>query len=503
MKPASTLAAVLLAAGVVLALSAPRAQAPQAGDEPLRPRIHFTPPRYFMNDPNGLVYYKGEYHLFYQHNPFGEEWGHMSWGHAVSRDMLHWQHLPVALSEEGGVMIFSGSAVVDTRNSSGLCHADAADPSCLIAIYSGDGLGKETQNIAFSNDRGRTWTKYRGNPVIDLGRKDFRDPKVFWHAPTGRWIMATVLAGEHKVRFFGSNDLIKWETLSDFGPAGATGGAWECPDLFELSVEPSNERRWVLVVNINPGGVAGGSGTQYFVGAFDGVTFTNENASARTLWADYGKDFYASQSFSDIPAADGRRIWMGWISNWAYANAEPTVRWRGAQSIPRTLALKRSSDGVRLVQRPIDELRDLRVGEAAVVAGSSALPPSAEIELTLTRSDGPVGLRIFNEAGEEVTIGATSSPSEVFIDRQRSSAGPAFHADYPGRHAGPAQWKDGKLSLRIVFDRSVMEVFAADGTTVLTERAYPTRQFDRLELHPPGRTGGATARLWELRSSMP
>ena len=502
MKPASTLA-LLLAAGVVLSLSAPRAQAPQSGDEPLRPRIHFTPPRYFMNDPNGLVYYKGEYHLFYQHNPFGEKWGHMSWGHAVSRDMLHWQHLPVALGEENGVMIFSGSAVVDSRNSSGLCQAAGADSSCLIAIYSGDGFGKETQNIAFSNDRGRTWTKYRGNPVIDLGRKDFRDPKVFWHAPTGRWIMATVLADEHKVRLFGSSDLIKWDTLSDFGPAGATGGAWECPDLFELPVEPSKEQRWVLVVNINPGGVAGGSGTQYFVGAFDGVTFTNENASGRTLWADYGKDFYASQSFSDVPPADGRRIWMGWISNWAYANDEPTVRWRGAQSIPRALALQRSSEGVRLVQRPIDELRDLRVGEAAVVAGSARLPPSAEIELTLARSDEPVGLRLFNEAGEEVTIGATASPSEVFIDRQRSSAGPVFHADYPGRHAGPAQWKDGKLSLRVFFDRSVVEVFAADGATVLTERAYPTRPLDRVELHPSGRTGGATARLWELRKSMP
>ena len=502
MKPASTLA-LLLAAGVVLSLSAPRAQAPQSGDEPLRPRIHFTPPRYFMNDPNGLVYYKGEYHLFYQHNPFGEKWGHMSWGHAVSRDMLHWQHLPVALGEENGVMIFSGSAVVDSRNSSGLCQAAGADSSCLIAIYSGDGFGKETQNIAFSNDRGRTWTKYRGNPVIDLGRKDFRDPKVFWHAPTGRWIMATVLADEHKVRLFGSSDLIKWDTLSDFGPAGATGGAWECPDLFELPVEPSKEQRWVLVVNINPGGVAGGSGTQYFVGAFDGVTFTNENASGRTLWADYGKDFYASQSFSDVPPADGRRIWMGWISNWAYANDEPTVRWRGAQSIPRTLALQRSSDGIRLVQRPIDELRDLRAGEAAAVAGSARLPPSAEIELTLARSDEPVGLRLFNEAGEEVTIGATASPSEVFIDRQRSSAGPAFHADYPGRHAGPAQWKDGKLSLRVFFDRSVVEVFAADGATVLTERAYPTRPLDRVELHPSGRTGGATARLWELRKSMP
>jgi fructan beta-fructosidase len=494
-------AALLFGAGVVLSLGVPHAQAPQAGDEPLRPRVHFTPPRYFMNDPNGLVYYKGEYHLFYQHNPFGETWGHMSWGHAVSRDMLHWEHLPVALSEENGVMIFSGSAVVDARNSSGLCHADGDDHSCLIAIYTGHGLGKQTQNIAFSNDRGRTWMKYRGNPVIDLGIDGFRDPKVLWHAPTSRWIMVTVLADQHKVRLFGSMDLIKWDRLSDFGPAGATGGAWECPDLFDLAVEPSNERRWVLVVNINPGGVAGGSGTQYFVGAFDGRTFTNDNAPARTLWADYGKDFYASQSFSDIPAADGRRIWMGWISNWAYANEEPTVRWRGGQSIPRALALRRGPEGIRLVQRPIDELSALRSGEAAVVAGDVALPASAEIELTLT-TDSLAGLRLFNAAGEEVTIGATSSPSEVFIDRRRSSAGTTFHPEYPARHAGPAQWQEGKLPLRVFFDRSVVEVFAGDGGTVLTERVYPTHPLDRAALQPSGRSG-ASARLWELRQSMP
>ena len=280
------------ALAIALAGAAPRQD---AALEALRPRFHFTPARNFMNDPNGLVFYKGEYHLFYQHNPFGQIWGHMSWGHAVSQDMLHWQHLPVALAEQGGVMIFSGSAVVDWNNTSGFCQPVGADRSCLVAIYTGHSPGKQTQNLAYSNDRGRTWIKYAANPVVDLGLKDFRDPKVFWHAPTSRWVMATVLADQHKVRFFASPDLKRWQMLSDFGPAGATGGVWECPDLFPLPVDNnSNEIRWVLDVDINPGGVAGGSGGQYFVGSFDGTRFLNENPSSTTLWVDYGKDFYAT-----------------------------------------------------------------------------------------------------------------------------------------------------------------------------------------------------------------
>ena len=369
---------------VALAIALPGAAPRQdAALEALRPRFHFTPARNFMNDPNGLVFYKGEYHLFYQHNPFGQAWGHMSWGHAVSRDMLHWEHLPVALREEDGVMIFSGSAVVDWNNTSGFCEPVGDDRSCLVAIYTGHGRGKQTQNLAFSNDRGRTWTKYASNPVVDLGLRDFRDPKVFWHAPTSRWVMVTVLADQHKVRFFGSPDLKRWEVLSDFGPAGATGGVWECPDLFALPVDDKpDETRWILDVDINPGGVAGGSGGQYFIGSFDGTRFVNENPPATTLWADYGKDFYASLSFSDIPPADGRRIWMGWISNWQYANEEPTVIWRGAQSMPRALALRRLPDGVRLVQQPVTELRSLRTSPAPIaVVDSMALPESAEIEL--------------------------------------------------------------------------------------------------------------------------
>ena len=475
--------------------------------EPLRPQFHFTPASNFMNDPNGLVYYKGEYHLFYQHNPFGQTWGHMSWGHAVSRDLLHWEHLPVALREEGGVMIFSGSAVVDRENSSGFCQADGADRSCLVAIYTGHGLGKQTQNLAYSNDRGRTWTKYAGNPVIDLGLKDFRDPKVFWHEPTRRWVMVTVLADQHKVRFFGSADLKRWERLSDFGPAGATGGVWECPDLFALPVDGDPARtKWVLDVDINPGGIAGGSGGQYFIGRFDGTTFVNDNPPGHTMWVDYGKDFYATISFADLPESDGRRIWMAWISNWLYANQEPTVIWRGAQSVPRALSLRQLPDGIRLVQAPVAELTTLRTTAApAVVADRVELPGSAEIEIEITRGNWrEAGIRLANAAGEEVVFGVTSKPLEVFVDRRRSRRR-SFHKDYPGRHAGPVRWRDDKITLRVFFDRSVVEIFANDGETVLTERVYPTQPLDRLELLPAkneGRTA-TSARLWTLRSVWP
>jgi fructan beta-fructosidase len=492
---------VLKLAPAALAALTLLAGQPAAYDEPLRPRFHFTPARNFMNDPNGLVFYKGEYHLFYQHNPFGETWGHMSWGHAVSPDMLRWQHLPVALPEEGGVMIFSGSAVVDWHNSSGFCEARGDDRSCLVAVYTGHGHGKQTQNLAYSNDRGRTWTKYAKNPVIDLGLKDFRDPKAFWHEPTRRWIMVTVLPDQHKVRFFASPDLKTWRALSDFGPAGATGGVWECPDLFELPIETEpGGTRWVLDVDINPGGIAGGSAGQYFVGTFDGTRFVPDDPPDRTLWADYGKDFYASISFSDPPAGDGRRIWMGWISNWLYANDEPTSPWRGAQSVPRTLTLRRTPEGLRLVQKPIVELEALRTStQPRAVTGSAVLPPSADIVLEVTPGDwSETGVRLSNTAGEDVIVGVTRSPLEVFVDRRNSRRTP-FHAAYPGRHAGPIGWRNDAITLRILFDRSVVEVFANDGETVVTDRVFPTQPLDKLELLPRDGTRPA-ARMWTLGS---
>jgi fructan beta-fructosidase len=488
------------ACAIALTVIAPAAPEYQ---EPLRPRFHFTPSRNFMNDPNGLVYYQGEYHLFYQHNPFGQVWGHMSWGHAVSRDMLHWEHLPIALREENGVMIFSGSAVVDRDNSSGFCRPQGDDRSCLVAIYTGHGHDRQTQNLAYSNDRGRTWTKYPGNPVIDPGLKDFRDPKVFWHDATKRWIMVTVLADQHKVRFFASRDLKAWDALSDFGPAGATGGVWECPDLFALPVDgdPKNVR-WVLDVDINPGGIAGGSGGQYFIGTFDGTTFVNENPSDRTLWVEHGKDFYATTSFSDIPASDGRRIWMAWISNWLYANVEPTVVWRGAQSVPRELTLRRLPDGIRLVQAPIAELKTLRATREPVsVSDGAPLPGSAEIEVDLVRGEWrETGFRLSNGAGESVVVGVTTKPLEMFVDRRSSRATP-FHDGYPGRHASPVRWRDDRIQLRVLFDRSVLEVFANDGESIITDRVYPTQPFSRINRLPDGRS--ASPRIWELRSVWP
>ena len=492
-------------AACAMALTLVASSAVPEYQEPLRPRFHFTPARNFMNDPNGLVYYKGEYHLFYQHNPFGEVWGHMSWGHAVSRDMLHWEHLPVALREEKGVMIFSGSAVVDRDNSSGLCRPDGSDRSCLVAIYTGHGHDQQTQNLAYSNDRGRTWTKYAGNPVIDLGLKAFRDPKVIWHEPTGRWIMVTVLADQHKVRFFGSRDLKRWDILSDFGPAAATGGVWECPDLFPLPVDGDpNNIRWVLDVDINPGGVAGGSGGQYFVGTFDGTKFVSENPPDRTLWVEHGKDFYATTSFADIPPTDGRRIWMAWISNWLYANEEPTMMWRGAQSVPRELALRRLPEGIRLVQAPIAELKTLRTTSTPTpISAPGPVPGSADIEIDLTRGEWrEAGFRLTNAAGEAVVVGVNADPLELFVDRRNSRATP-FHKEYPGRHAGPVRWRTDTIALRVLFDRSVLEVFANDGESVITERVYPTQPLDRIELLPGGRAASVRARIWEMRSVWP
>jgi sucrose-6-phosphate hydrolase SacC (GH32 family) len=483
-----TVVAALCGAGVL-------AQRVTSYGEPLRPQVHFTPPSNFMNDPNGLVYFEGEYHLFYQHNPLGSRWGHMSWGHAVSKDLLRWTHLPVALREEDGVMIFSGSAVVDRSDSSGLCGGRP----CLVAIYTGHTSTRQTQNLAYSRDRGRTWTKYSGNPVLDLQLKDFRDPKVFWHAPTSRWIMVTVLPDRHKVRLFGSRDLRKWDQLSDFGPAGATGGIWECPDLFPLPIEGEpGESRWVLDVDLNPGAIAGGSGGQYFVGRFDGTTFVAEHDTADPLWSDYGADFYATITFSDLPPADGRRIWMGWMSNWLYANDEPTSPWRGALSIPRALTLRRTPDGLRLVQRPVREFDTLRSRSSVRVGSQTLLPAAAEFRLAVRPGEAPAGLRLSNADNEWVEIGVGGSPVQLFVDRRRSR-GTQFHDAYPGRHAAPVRLNEGLVDLHVIVDASTVEVFANGGETVISDRVFPTRPFTLVGTINAAQVPGA-ATMWALES---
>jgi fructan beta-fructosidase len=259
----------------LLAGTAGAAAAQSAGyQEPFRPQFHYTPAMNWMNDPNGLVYYKGEYHLFYQYNPFGSQWGHMSWGHAVSRDLVHWRELSVAIPEQGDEMVFSGSAVVDRQNTSGL--GTRRNPP-MVAIYTSARPGSQAQSLAYSTDRGRTWTRYAGNPVLDIGSGEFRDPKVFWYAPERKWVMVVAKAVERRISIYSSPNLKDWTHLSDFGPANATGGVWECPDLFPLAVDGSRTTKWVMIVNLNPGAIAGGSGAQYFVGDFDGTTFRADN----------------------------------------------------------------------------------------------------------------------------------------------------------------------------------------------------------------------------------
>jgi len=485
-------------------------------DETYRPQYHFTPAKNWMNDPNGPIYYKGEYHLFYQYNPFGNEWGHMSWGHAVSRDLVHWEHLPVAIPEENGIMIFSGSTVVDWHNSSGFCkEANAAEPSCLVAIYTGHTQTLQTQNLAYSNDWGRTWTKYEGNPVLDLHMQDFRDPKVFWHEPSHTWVMVAALPTLHKVRFFGSTDLKHWSALSDFGPAGGTAGVWECPDLFPLPVEgEAGQSRWVLSINVNPGGLMGGSADQYFVGQFDGTTFVNANPAEQVLWADYGKDFYASTSFSDIPATDGRRIWLGCLLNWEYAGKVPTSPWCGVQSIPRVLSLIRFPEGIRLVQSPVKELEVLRrnhvsLGEMDIAAANGALlakrvhGDALEIIADLDSSNSAeAGIRVRKGKDEATTIGVDWAKQEVFVDRTRSGD-TAFDPKFPGRHAGPLLPVGGeRVKLHIFVDRSSVEVFVNNGATVISDAIFPSRDSQGIELY----SSGGQARIvklevWTLQSA--
>lgn len=508
----------LLAASLVVTTAAAQKPASATYTERYRPQYHFTPATNWMNDPNGLVFFRGEYHLFYQYNPFGIAWGHMSWGHAVSPDLVHWTHLPVAIPEADGVMAFSGSAVVDWRNTSGFGRG--GEPP-LVAIYAGfrPADRNQSQYIAYSRDRGHTWTRYGGNPVIDIGSTDFRDPKVFWYAPTKHWVMVVALSAQHQVRFYSSPDLKRWTQLSDFGPAGATGGAWECPDLFELPVDgnPANTR-WVLIVNINPGAVAGGSGTQYFVGRFDGTRFVADVARQATgapglradsmatrdasggipaRWADYGKDFYAAVSWSDIPRADGRRIWIGWMNNWQYGTQIPTTPWRSAQSVPRTLGLRTTPDGVRLVQQPVVELRRLRgdphsLGARRIAEGTTALEgrgiAGTAMEIAADLAPGTAsdfGLEVRTGDDDRTIIGIDPKAGQLFVDRTHSGA-VDFHKDFSGRQTAPLPFEHGRVHLRVLVDWSSVEVFAGDGRAVITDQIFPSPESRGVALYARG-----------------
>jgi fructan beta-fructosidase len=389
-------------------------------DKEYRPRIHFTPAKNWMNDPNGLVWHKGEYHLFFQHNPFGTKWGHMSWGHAVSMDLLNWEELPVAIPEGEDGAIFSGSAVSNGDE--------------LIAIYTRQTDTNQSQCIAKSTDNGRTFVKYENNPVLDENKKDFRDPKVFRYKD--HWIMSVAQPIDHQISFYSSPDLINWNHLSNFGPAGAKDGVWECPDLFPINF--NNEEVWVLLVSLNPGGLYG-SGTQYFVGDFNGTTFSPRYSTDEPRWLDFGKDNYAGVTFNNEP--NGKRIFIGWLANWSDVKDHPATSWTTQMTIPRELALTNYKGEMIVTQKPVsDVFYELKV----------KVPTS-----------GIIGLTGF------VRIGYNADKKVVFVNEYEASYSPTTE----------------ELHLKVVVDRSSIELFTGDGVRSISLALYPEPSTSRdLEL---------------------
>ncbi len=483
-----------------------------------RPEYHFAPQQHWTNDPNGLVFLEGEYHLFFQYNPFGDKWGHMSWGHAVSRDLAHWTQLPVALPEENGVMIFTGSTVLDAHNTSGFCENSKP---CLVAIYTGhtppsNGTrALQTQNVAYSNDRGRTWTKFEGNPVLDLHMSEFRDPKVLWSGASRQWIMAVSLPDDHKVRLYGSPNLKNWTQLSEFGPAGATGGQWECPELFQLPVTGGHETRWVLKVGLNPGGLQGGSGEQYFVGKFDGKQFRNDNPVAQTMWTDYGKDCYCALTFNNLPKSKPM-VMIGWMDNWQYAADLPTAPFRGQMTVPRKLALHQTTDGLRLVQQPIDAVESLRTeGHAASSSdlntlnktlAKNPLPESHTFQIEATFDLGSAatgGLRLVSADGNATVIGFERQNGTLFLDRTKSG-NVSFNKDFPARVEAPLKLTGSSLQLTILGDRDSLEVFADGGLVTMTNLIFPPAGTQVVDVYALGGTlGNVSVKSWALKAPKP
>lgn len=458
-----------------------------------RPRFHFSPEKAWMNDPNGLVYYMGEYHLFYQYYPDSTVWGPMHWAHAVSTDLVHWQHLPIALYPDSMGYIFSGSAVVDENNTSGFQQGDAKPMAAIFTYHNMEyekagRTDRESQGIAYSLDKGRTWKKYAGNPVIkNKGDLNFRDPKVFWYEEKKVWMMSLAV-GDH-LEFYASTDLKDWKLMGAFGKGeGSHGGVWECPDLFPVKTEKGE--KWVLLQNMDRGAVSGGSGTQYFVGSFDGSTFKNDNPPDKVLWLDYGADNYAGVTWFNAP--DNRRIFIGWMSNWNdYATKVPTEVWRSAMTVPRELTLKETPDGWRLFQQPVAELEKLRkdkmVLQKQTIKDALKINMAAvtkDIELTFDVADsaaGNFGFLLSNSKGEQLKIGYDSASGEFFIDRTRSGK-TDFSKLFPARHKAPYKLS-GTVTIRALIDAASAEVFIDGGKLAMTDIFFPQEDFTDLILY--------------------
>ena len=452
--------------------------------EKFRPVYHHTPAYGWMNDPNGMFYKDGVYHLYFQWNPYGSVWGNMHWGHSTSTDLMHWKFEGCAIVPDAWGAIFSGSCVVDHENTAGF------GKEAVVAFYTS---AKSTpwgdiqmQSMAYSLDNGKTFTKYEGNPILTSSEKDFRDPKVFWYAPGKHWVMMLAV-GQH-MEIYSSVNLKEWKKESEFGAMqGAHGGVWECPDLVEIPVEGTREKKWVLICNLNPGGPFGGSAAQYFVGSFDGKKFVNESPT-QTKWMDWGKDNYATVTWNNAP--DGRCIALGWMSNWQYANNVPTRQYRSANTLARDLTLYREGQELYLKSTPSVEVKkargkkvsipSFRVSEKHEIVNLFEDNQGAyEVEILIQNAGASkIAFCLLNDKGEKVSMYYDLNRKQFVMDRSESGT-VDFSKDFPAVTVAPAN-VDKELTLRLFVDRSSIEAFGEDGKFVMTNLVFPSQPYVKM-----------------------
>lgn len=452
--------------------------------EMFRPVYHHTPVYGWMNDPNGMFYKDGVYHLYFQYNPYGSVWGNMHWGHSTSTDLMHWKFEGCAIVPDAWGAIFSGSCVVDHENTAGF------GKEAVVAFYTsakatpwGD---VQSQSMAYSLDNGKTFTKYEGNPILTSSEKDFRDPKVFWYAPGKHWVMMLAV-GQH-MEIYSSVNLKKWKKESEFGAMqGAHGGVWECPDLVEIPVEGTREKKWVLICNLNPGGPFGGSVAQYFVGSFDGKKFVNESPT-QTKWMDWGKDNYATVTWNNAP--DGRCIALGWMSNWQYANNVPTRQYRSANTLARDLTLYREGQELYLKSTPSSEVKKARGKKVSIPSFKVSekhemvnlfeeKQGAYEVEIVIQNAGASkIAFSLLNDKGEKVSMYYDLNRKQFVMDRSESGK-VDFSKDFPAVTVAPVN-VDKELTLRLFVDRSSIEAFGEDGKFVMTNLVFPSQPYVKM-----------------------
>ena len=438
-----------------------------------RPLYHHTPQYGWMNDPNGMFYKDGVWHLCYQFNPYGSQWENLSWGHSTSTDLINWKAEPTALEPDALGMMFSGCCVVDKNNTAGF------GKDAIVALYTTAGA-RQTQSLAYSTDGGKTFTKYADNPIITSNVPDFRDPHVFWNEEAGFWNM--ILAAGQQMSIYSSKDLKEWKHESDFGAEyGNHGGVWECPDLMKMNVKGTNKDKWMLICNINPGGPFGGSATQYFIGQFDGHKFTCEDEPSETKWMDYGKDHYATVTFDNAP--DGRRCAIAWMSNWQYANQVPTKQFRSANSIVRDLGLFEYKGETYCSITPAKEMLAAR--------GARVSQPTEACEIVVTvKGDAQITLR--NAKGERVVMTYDDEEETFDMDRRRSG-NISFSDAFPVATSSPTYGKVRQL--RIFVDRCSVEAFDGDGKMCMTNLVFPSTPYDKIIVK-----GKAKAAIYKIKT---